>query len=60
MTRTVTLDNYYLGSWFTEKSLLPLATIICIALLIFIGSIAGLSLLTEAPDMVIASLEEVL
>ena len=60
MTRTVTLDNYYLGSWFTEKSLLPLATIICIALLIFIGSIAGLSLLTEAPDMVIANLGEAL
>ena len=60
MTKTVTLDNYYLGSWFSEKSLLPVGTIICIALIIFIGSIIGISFLAEAPDMVIAGLEEVL
>jgi ech hydrogenase subunit A len=60
MTQTVTLDNYYLGNWFTEKHVRPIAMIICIALLIFIGSVAGLSFLAQTPDMVIFSLEEVL
>ena len=60
MTQTVTLDNYYLGNWFTEKRLLPIATVVCIALLIFIGSIAGLSLLMQAPDMVTLSLGGIL
>ena len=60
MTQTVTLDNYYLGDWFTEKRLLPIATIICIALLIFMGSIAGLSLLAHAPDMATLGLEGML
>ncbi|MDR2856034.1 MAG: NADH-quinone oxidoreductase subunit L [Methanomicrobiales archaeon] len=57
MTRTITLDNYYLGSWFAEKNVLPIGTIICIALLIFIGTIAGVSFLTGTSDIVTLSLE---
>jgi len=60
MTREIVLDNYYLGNWFNEKKMLPVGTIVCIALLLFIGSIIGLSFLTEAPDMLIATLEGVI
>lgn len=56
MTREITLDNYYLGDWFGEKKMLPVGTIVCIALLLFIGSIVGLSFI-GTPEMVIASLE---
>ena len=59
MTREVTLDNYYLSDWFGEKRMLPAGTLVCIALLLFIGSIIGLSLITGAPEMVIAGLEVV-
>jgi ech hydrogenase subunit A len=60
MTREVTLDNYYLGDWFGEKKMLPVGTIVCIALLLFIGSIIGFSFLAETPDIVVASLEGVI
>jgi ech hydrogenase subunit A len=57
MTREVTLDNYYLDDWFGEKTMLPVGTIVCIALLLLVASILGLSLITGTPEMAITSLE---
>jgi ech hydrogenase subunit A len=50
MTRDVTLDNYYLGSWFSEQKLLPIGTFVCITLILLIISIVGLSLIGASPD----------